>query len=455
MIDFVRNLVLKTNNTWPFSSLNRLPYYAAVRAFAHICKDFPQIQRVYLRHGLLGRDWVPGISDIDLTVLFEPGRTVEEEFRFAVSFWNRVQQLKRYFPMLGDIDLLDSKQISSWTRFTIRGKEAASWRLIFGVGNLEINSNTTAEEDSMNSLNHALLYYFNFFVKRFLTLPRNPITVMELARISKKVMRYANIGASFETEHDLSEILCALIAGLDKQLEAFVLPPDPPIQTQIAPAMRIPPPDLKSVAAALGPFQSFIQSIYLSEQRNIVVLARHVSPRELDECIAAWKRQPALSSNSSVHIVTFRMFEYLLRFYDPFFYTHLMQNRTLAFGNDAFEQIAAPSIGAFKRCVLDQTVTILPFPTSRTFITCDNSKWHKGFEVYSWLERCLRLKLFLEHGLIPPVHAESLRQSRNHYQSYFSEYQMLTEFFSKSSLFALFRKLTHEVHCDLEAERHI
>lgn len=449
MKDFIRSVVLKTNDVWPFSSLNRLPYYACIRAFLQISKDFPRIQRVYLRHGLLDSDWVPGISDIDLTVLFEPGKSAEEEFTFATAFWRRVEHLKRFFPMLGEIDLIDSKQISSWTRFTIRGKESTSWKLLQGSGTLQVNDTETPAGNFINSFNHALLYYFNFFLRRFLTVQRNSIGVTELQRICQKVMRYAKADGCFEQGQDPAGMLCALMAGLDKRLETFVLPAGSPIPAQIATALKIPPPESKALAQALSPYHSIVQAIYPGEHRSVIVLDRPIDPRELEECIWVLKRQPIISS-SAMHIVTFRTFDYLLRFYDPFFYTHLMQNRALAFGNDVFKQVAAPSIGAFIRCLLNQTVTILPFPTSRSFITCNDPKWYGEHEVDSWLERCLRLKLFLEHGLIPLIHSESVVQSRNYYQSDFNEYQKLTGNFSKSALFRLFRKLTLEVHSDLE-----
>ncbi|MCI0603863.1 hypothetical protein L0156_12720 [bacterium] len=448
MKDFIRNLVLKTNDVWPFSSMNRFPYYAGVRAFLHICKEFPKIQRVYLRHGLVESDWVPGISDIDLTVLFEPGNTAEEEFAFAVSFWRRVERLKRFFPMLGEIDLLDSKQISSWTRFTIRGKESKSWRLLYAMGDLQVNRKATPEDNFVDSFNHALLQYFNFFQRRFFTHQMNPIVVAGLQRISKKVIRYANADG-FEKKENPYEILSALIASLNQRLESMVVPPGAPIQAEVAPPRRISSQNAYSLDTALKPFHSLIQSVYLGEYRKIVVLSVPQNPGELDDCIRVLKRQLGQTS-SSIHLVSFKMFDYMLRFFDPFYYTHLMQNRALAFGTDVFEQITAPSMGAFVRCLLDQTVTILPFPTSRAFITCLDPGWYKQLEVDSWVERCLRLKLFLEHGSIPTLHSDSVRESQHYYQGYFSEYQKLAESFSKPSLFRLFRKLTLELHSDLE-----
>src|SRR5437016_5956468 len=97
--DIVRTAVLKTNPHWPFSSLNKTPYYLAIRIFVQACKRFPEIHSVYLRAGLTEGHWLPGLSDIDLTLVIDSKLTVEREFVFLRSFWKRYKFLKCFFPM--------------------------------------------------------------------------------------------------------------------------------------------------------------------------------------------------------------------------------------------------------------------------------------------------------------------------------------------------------------------
>jgi hypothetical protein len=80
--ELVRFLIVKSNPYGPFSTLNKMPYYIAIKGFIQICKRFPEIKSIYLRHGLAEGNWVPGISDIDLTVVIDSDLTVEEEFDF-------------------------------------------------------------------------------------------------------------------------------------------------------------------------------------------------------------------------------------------------------------------------------------------------------------------------------------------------------------------------------------
>jgi hypothetical protein len=59
MRDIVRAAVVRTDSYWLFSSLNKMSYYLAIKAFVHLCKRFPEIKSAYLRHGLLTEDWTP------------------------------------------------------------------------------------------------------------------------------------------------------------------------------------------------------------------------------------------------------------------------------------------------------------------------------------------------------------------------------------------------------------
>jgi hypothetical protein len=74
--DLVRILIVKTNPYLPFSTLNKMPYYIAIKAFVQLCKGFPEIKSIYLRHGVVEGNWVPGISDIDLTLVTDSKLTL-------------------------------------------------------------------------------------------------------------------------------------------------------------------------------------------------------------------------------------------------------------------------------------------------------------------------------------------------------------------------------------------
>jgi hypothetical protein len=76
----IRTAVVKTNPHWPFSTLNKLPYSLALKAFVQVCRQFSEVKSVYLRHGLTRDDWLPAVSDIDLTLIIESSLSIEAEF---------------------------------------------------------------------------------------------------------------------------------------------------------------------------------------------------------------------------------------------------------------------------------------------------------------------------------------------------------------------------------------
>ncbi len=80
--DFIREVVLRTNPYRPFSSLNKVPYRLAIEAFLRLCGKFPEITSAYLRGSLVSRDWVPALSDIDLTVIVDDQLGLDEEYAF-------------------------------------------------------------------------------------------------------------------------------------------------------------------------------------------------------------------------------------------------------------------------------------------------------------------------------------------------------------------------------------
>ncbi|HSP87129.1 MAG TPA: hypothetical protein VLN45_03295, partial [Ignavibacteriaceae bacterium] len=121
--DFVRIIVLATNRVMLFSYLNRLPYYFALNIFIHVFSKFKEIKSIYLRHGLSEKNWVPGISDIDLTIIIDGNLSKENNYLFLQLFWKKFEKVKKFFPMLGEADIINDLEIKNWTKFSIRGYE--------------------------------------------------------------------------------------------------------------------------------------------------------------------------------------------------------------------------------------------------------------------------------------------------------------------------------------------
>src|SRR5437870_844366 len=191
--DIVRTAVIKTNPYWPFSTLNKTPYYFAIRIFVEACGRFPEIRAVYLRSGLAEGYWSPGLSDIDLTVIVDSRLTIDEEFAFLRSFWKRYDRLRNFFPMLGEVEILNIEQLKTWTRFGLRGYQAPRWKLLYGTETARNQYQGDNRRLTKDRVDDALSFYQGYFREKFTVQKQTSYLVsVELKRISEKIFRCLN-----------------------------------------------------------------------------------------------------------------------------------------------------------------------------------------------------------------------------------------------------------------------
>jgi len=165
--EIIRSTVIMTNSYWPFSYLNRIPYYFAIKVFILAFKQFNEIKSIYLRHGLIESMWVPGLSDIDLTVIIDSRLNSDQEYYFLKSFWGKFHSLKKFLPIIGEVDIIDRENIDSWTKFTVRGYESRFWKLVYGTETVKSNYIVNQERLALDSLNHAITNYTGQFLPKF------------------------------------------------------------------------------------------------------------------------------------------------------------------------------------------------------------------------------------------------------------------------------------------------
>ncbi len=53
------------------------------------------------------KNWIPAVSDIDLTVIIDGSLTELQEYNFLKSFWKKFERLKKIFPMIGEVDIMN------------------------------------------------------------------------------------------------------------------------------------------------------------------------------------------------------------------------------------------------------------------------------------------------------------------------------------------------------------
>jgi hypothetical protein len=468
-VDMIRTAVLKTNPYWPFSSLNKMPYHLAIKAFIRACKKFPEIKSAYLRPGLAEGILIPGLSDIDLTIIIDRTLTVEKEFSFLHSFWKNHDSMKTLFPMFGEIEIFNEEHIGSWTRFGVPGYKARNWRLVYGIETLKSNYIESPRRLAMDSLNFAFWFYSGYFIRKFSQQKQpNYLASQDLKRLGIKILRCLNHTDNESQKQnielrldDKTAVLCSILKALEEDTRCFT-----PDNNQTASKKRdtewltdisfYNTVHFDNRALGVGELTSCddaIESIMLDYHKRIfIVLKDGLNAAEMRSCIDNVRRVFA-GEDAILVIASSCIFKHMLWFYDPFLYTHLITYRTIAYGRDLLSEIQPPDMHSFIRKVIEQTTNILAFTQSRALILAPGPHWFSGRAFDSIVERSLFIKLYLEKGVIRPWHNQLLTESQKHYPDYYKKLGELkenTDHLSNGALsreaFGLLKGIANDIH---------
>lgn len=130
--DDLQSLVLRTNRWFPFRYTNRWPYALALKSMVCLVSAHPQVRSLYLRHGLTSARWIPGLSDIDLSVIVESDLPPQREFDLIDSLRRDYDRLGKWFPMLGELEILSEDDLNPWLRATSEAPAPRAWTLLWG-----------------------------------------------------------------------------------------------------------------------------------------------------------------------------------------------------------------------------------------------------------------------------------------------------------------------------------
>jgi hypothetical protein len=457
--DIVRTAVIKTNSYWPFSSLNKTPYYLAIRIFVEACRRFPEIRSVYLRSGLAEGHWLSGLSDIDLTVIIDSRLSTDAEFAFLCSFWKRYNLLKCFFPMLGEIEILNNQQLKTWTQFGLRGYEAPHWRLLYGAETLRSPYSGDSRRLTKDCLNDALSFYRGYFREKFTADEQCPYLIsQELKRITAKIFRCLSSmnpirsvnGKVLDANYDNVEMLHRILSCLEEDIARFNACEIPRSCDDDAAALEsskpVPHDDKLVNPTELSRLNGAIESVLRNYHGMIfVVLKAGLDRSKLRDCIEALQRS---FPHEGPIILTRSLFTYMQRHYDPFDYGHLIRFREVLFGEDLVLKIQPPSRDSLIDYLLGQVPNILTFPRSCAVILSDSRTTSFLIrELARVVERALLLKLYLEKGVVQPWYNELLTECQQLYPEIYKKLRELKETDRSSrQWFSCLRSLSDEIH---------
>jgi hypothetical protein len=403
----IRTIVVRTNPFPPFNRLNRLPYALAIRRIMRLAESFPGIVSVYLRHGLTRSDWEPGLSDIDFTIVLSGDQSALQEYETVQNFMAAYRALKRWFPMLGEVEILSEKCCSAWSRFSIRGFEAGEWRLLHGTHTVKpafIKNDTSMIKVS---LDHACWIYENHILQRFFADGVDAwIEKQALQRLARKMLRYAQVESIAGKQEQIvlpnsaSAIVLQVLDILDAQVREV---PQRPAQEQPSPDSF---PHLSDQSAhpachaekfaELHAYDSIILSVILSYSTSFIIL-RDDNPLSTLKDRLEEIRAICRANDIQPRIMTRSVFCYYLQFYRPQVCLNLLNYRHVLFGADLLEQIAEPSAQSLADELLNQSMNVMLAP-ARHVPPHSSRIQDQAWTVDAW--RGVFLRLYFDAGMI-------------------------------------------------------
>lgn len=452
--EFVRKIIIKTNPYWPFSRLNKICYFLAIKALIQECKKYSMIKSVYLRSSLAEGTFLPGLSDIDYTIIIDSELSIEKELHFLNSFWKNFMLITRLFPMLKDISIINDSQIKTWTRFNFIGYESKNWRLIYGTETVDNNYIASPKRLTIDSMNCALTNYLYTFQLNFET-QEEPrwLNLMRLQRIVYKALWYANYSNSYDNKDTKdyirlgtkTDIFCYLIKEFEIAVLRFFTSFYPKEDRKMdknelmdilgsIDSYDISAEKLASLIKRLDIRHEAIEGVFLTPQtfythyvlKVLVVIQDGLDNPTIKNCIDI-VTLPLAKENVPFAIVTHSILKYFLRFHNPFAYLSFIKNGPILHNKDLLSEFYPPDKYSFVKFLLDRFADTLRLIYFYLIFPLQNSAEFCDKKLLRTLEWTMFVKLYLERGLIKTSISELLAEYEKHYPEYYKKFSELKE----------------------------
>lgn len=388
----LRKWVLRTNAYWPFGQCSRAIYSGALKAFLLAFRGRKEISNIYLRNGMAESNWVPGLSDIDLTVLLRPDLTADKQFSFWVHFWKRYRSLRSRFPMLGEVEVLTENELNTYLTYCSHTSQKPTWTVLSGSADVNLNA-ATCSGWQRRALRTAICVYLDIFLPCFRH-SDSPTYLHDLQRRARKILRLLQpvfTEAGHPAAWDVSRNPSALMAELLVALEAAVNCVAPRSGGMNAKPMQLQAPQSHDPQYS-GAFANGVRSVIRLKKRIWALLNNDLYRDEIErattECSNLYPRE-----NDTAIVLPFLLFEYIVRGYYPYDYSNLQFHRTILFGTDPLAEIAPPERMHFVDHMMDHIPNVLKFTRSQELF--DSLTENSFSSLHNTLDRALAVQLLL------------------------------------------------------------
>lgn len=329
-------------------------------------------------------NWVPGLSDIDLIVTFTTELSREDEFTFLTNFWAKQASLRRVFPMLKDVLLLNDNHLATWTRFRISGFEAPRWKTLSGTRPV-CAYNKCPSTDAVDDA----LYRFSEILLAWYCEPVGYLTFQRMRRLASRILRHAP--ESLRIRVFRTEDPTILVAQVLLQLDRWIR------ESELCGTVS----------------NSRTEDAILVRENYCLLVAAKLDLESLRENLLRLRKRA--QSGMRVQIATLSVLAYWLRVWKPGLYHDWIADGQSESGPDILSRIEPPDKKTYSQQLLNLTNLILSFPQWEVVISQKHQAWFAG-EAFRWMAlRGWFLWLYLEKGIQWPLQRHMIDEIHRHY----------------------------------------
>lgn len=384
----IRRLAIAANRVPVVGRINRIPYHLAVRSVTALCARYPEVASLHVTGSFARNDWTPGLSDIDFSVLIRTGLDPQAEFKALQDLWREYRRRVRWFPMLGELEILPEDHAETFSRHGFTGHEMRHWRRLYGSHLPFAPATVPVERLRTERLRHVLRFYRYHFPRQ-----SRRGTAETWLRLNRKIHRALDAPeTALSRDANAAAFMAPSLAAITSYrpgapATSATAQPVRLLQTDINQVERRPlPPAMAGVAAdvigvAAGPWDL---------DHPYVLLVDDLPLARVQDVMTA-----AASAFDEPIVLTLRAFTGFVHLVDPFLYFNLLRTRVVWGEADPIPQVEAPSRNLVEAAVWRSAsdTYIYPFTESLEPLTPEAFR-----DLYlGWILRMLR---YLEDGVI-------------------------------------------------------
>ena len=355
--------VVQATSHWPVAgSLYRSIYHSAARAVGDLTSREPRLAGIYARNSYALGTWEPGRSDIDLTAIWS-GPNPES----AASFHAAFATLKKRFPMLGEVEMLDERHLAAWSGYGVPGLESARWKTLGGPHRFQCRY---AGNERLDRVRHAVSIYCHQFMPRFWEQPRQEKTLRRLAAKISRQLNEPSAGGG-----DAGQLLEACLRKLSRAAAEVTPRPEQP---------------LVDYTTLLGPLP--VRPVGTPPQSgdlHLLAAIGHAQGKPRHVVAHEGFRAAALAARfHGATILSPEVFRFYLCFVDPLEHFTLLRERTIVEGIDPLAEPIPLSHSALRETVCHYAADMLTFPYRAGLDTMPAAQFRHL--LYGWFLRTLK-----------------------------------------------------------------